>query len=78
MIPGDRLTIAVPAGKLDPLMQVRTRKAIRLTVEVVAVEDAGPRVKFDGCYPPTGFRVGWDFWRSAWEPFASTEGATSA
>jgi len=69
MTPGDRLTIAVPAGKVDPMMQVRTAKPIRLTIEVVAIEERGVRVKFHGCYPPNGFRVGWEHWKEAWEPF---------
>ena len=67
MKPGDKLSVYVPAGKLDPITQTRKVRR-RFDVEVVEMDDAGLRIKTEGCYPAHGFRVTWEHWRAVWEP----------
>ena len=76
MTPGDKLTIIVPPGKRDPVSQVRVRKALSFPIEIVTVDETAVRVKCDGCYPPTGFKVTMEHWAEAWEPFAQEGAAT--
>ena len=69
MQPGTLLLLNVPGGKVNPLTQTRVPRRLRMELEIVELDDEGLRVKTPGCYPPGGFRVSWEHWNAAWEPY---------